>query len=481
MTQLEMTDIQGIVLTGYPKNPYASYLLLEVTDRRRAGAWLSQLSGTLATGEHHSGPTVNVAFTARGLSALGMPAGALATFAAEFCEGMSGAVHRSRILGDTGDSDPASWLWGAKSAPVDALVMLFAPDAESLAEMLATQRRAYAGALREVFVRDSVTLPARREHFGFADGIAQPAIAGTRHATAAAPGIEAGEFLFGYPNAYGQMPVSPTVPVDLDPNQHLPGASRPAARQARDIGKNGTYLVVRQLEQRVEEFWDAMAEYSRKGTGAIDRDGAVRIAAKCVGRWPSGAPLVKSPDRDDPAFSKSNDFTYSGDASGLACPVGSHIRRTNPRDSLEGGAAKSLAAVARHRIVRRGRSYGPPLERFARDPQKNERGLLFICANANIRRQFEFIQQTWANNEKFSGLYEDKDPILGDTPSDTGGTFTIPELPARRRLEKLARFVRVRGGEYFFLPGARSARFLATLASGAEPQSSREAAAGVSA
>jgi deferrochelatase/peroxidase EfeB len=86
-----------------------------------------------------------------------------------------------------------------------------------------------------------------------------------------------------------------------------------------------------------------------------------------------------------------------------------------------------------------------------------------MCVNTNIRRQFEFIQQTWSNNPKFDGLYEDKDPIIGDQPADEGGTFTIPERPMRRRLVQLQRFVEVRGGEYFFLPGVRALRFLGAL------------------
>jgi Dyp-type peroxidase family len=460
VAHLEVDDIQGIVFSGYPKNHSAVYVLLEVTERRQAGAWLQSVAARLATGEHHAGATTNFALSARGLSALGLPKAALATFSLDFCQGMSGASHRSRILGDTDDSDPSSWEWGA-GRPVDAMLMVFAPDAASLDRALAAHRAEYAGAFREVYVRDTVVLAHRHEHFGFADGIAQPTVAGTRRHTPGTPAAPPGEFVLGYVNAYEQLPVSPTVPSSLV----VDGASLPGHGATRDLGRNGTYLVVRQLEQRVEEFWDAMAEYSRGPSGEVDQAAAVRLAAKCVGRWPGGAPLVKSPDRDDPKLGRSNDFAYaSEDPRGLSCPVGAHIRRTNPRDSLEGGPAESLAVVNRHRIIRRGRSYGPVLAPFARDPQKNARGLFFMCVNANIRRQFEFIQQTWSNNAKFAGLYDDKDPLTGDQPSDTGGSFTIPEVPVRRRLQGLSRFVRVRGGEYFFLPGIRALRFLGALA-----------------
>jgi len=463
MIELETSDIQSLVFRGYRETPCARYVLLEIIDASRARTWLGRMAGTITIGESRRYEvTTNLAVTARGLLALGMPGPVLATFSLEFHEGMSSKEHRSRILGDTGESAPMAWQWGGPGgAPVHLMLMVYAPDPASLEQSLARHRAEYAGALRTTFVRDSITLPGRREHFGFADGIAQPAIEGSSRAGPDA--VRAGEFVLGYPNAYDKLPVSPSVPLTLDCEHHLlplPGSDG----SARDLGRNGTYLVVRQLEQEVQAFWRAMTEYGRDPSGNFDRSEAIRLAAKCVGRWPSGAPLVSSPERDNPAYARENAFLYAEtDPHGLACPIGSHIRRTNPRDSLEPGPAESLRVVDRHRILRRGRSYGPPLEPFAQENEKAERGLFFICINANIRRQFEFIQQTWSNNPKFGGLVEDKDPLIGDQPAQGGGTFTIPAAPVRRRLEGLARFVRVRGGEYFFLPSVRALRFLAAL------------------
>jgi len=464
MTQLEQRDIQAIVFTGYPKNPYAMYLLLEVLDAGRARRYLARVADALTTGEPRTyGATTNLALTADGLRALGLPERSLATFSREFREGMSGAEHRSRILGDTDDSAPEQWLWGARGAPVHLMLMLFAPDEAQLVNAREASRADYAGALREVFVRDTVTLPERREHFGFADGIAQPRIAGSEGERPDVAAIQPGEFIFGYPNEYDKTPVSPSVARGLDAARHLSPVLGAGGAADRDLGRNGSYLVVRQLEQRVDAFWSAMADYARDGAGAVDEQEAIRLASKCVGRWPSGAPLVATPDRDDPALRNANDFMYAKeDPNGQACPIGAHIRRTNPRDSLEPGPEASLRVVDRHRILRRGRSYGKPLAPFAHESKLAERGLFFICVNANIRRQFEFIQQTWSNNTKFGGLYEDKDPLTGDQPV-SGGTYTIPGLPVRRRLEKLARFVRVRGGAYFFLPSVHAVRFLGAL------------------
>ena len=189
-----------------------------------------------------------------------------------------------------------------------------------------------------------------------------------------------------------------------------------------------------------------------------------------VGRWPGGAPLALSPDRDDPALAEVNDFGYfHEDPVGTGCPVGAHVRRTNPRDSLDPrpGTEKSLAINRRHRLLRRGREYGQALspeaaltESLAPD---EERGLHFICLNANIARQFEFVQNTWLNNPKFAGLYDDSDPLIGQS-APYGGTFTMPSATgARSRVNGMPRFITVKGGAYFFLPGLEALRRLASL------------------
>ena len=148
-----------------------------------------------------------------------------------------------------------------------------------------------------------------------------------------------------------------------DPRNLLPPA--PDDPSVRDLGKNGSYLVFRHLRQDVHGFWRCLAE---KAPGKLPGDAvqsSVALASKMVGRWPSGAPLVKSPAADDPALADDNDFMYfgSGDPDGLKCPIGSHIRRSNPRDALDPrpGSDRSIEVGKRHRILRRGRAYGPPV------------------------------------------------------------------------------------------------------------------------
>jgi len=190
-----------------------------------------------------------------------------------------------------------------------------------------------------------------------------------------------------------------------------------------------------------------------------------------VGRWPSGAPLALAPVSDDPALAEANDFAYfADDPHGARCPVGSHIRRANPRDSLDPkpGTAKSWAINRRHRILRRGREYGqeellkPDMALRVDATSSAERGLHFICLNANIARQFEFVNNTWLNSPKFAGLYDDADPLVAPS-SPHGGTFTVQSSSVRERVREVPRFVSVRGGAYFFMPGLAATRYLSRL------------------
>lgn len=462
VVNLQKDEIQGLVFTGYPKNEAGIYLLLGVIDRVSARAWLRSLLNEVTFGElREYGATLNVALSAPGLSALGLDLASLATFPLEFREGLreGDESYRPRILGDVGDSAPSKWLWGGPGKPpVHVLLMLYGPKNDpSFSARVAAHRARFAGALAEVAAPiDTISLPDRREHFGFADGIAQSRIEGQSPRPDANDPVKAGEFLFGYDNEFGKRPSSPTVAASPSARQHLELTDE---GDRADFGKNGTFMVVRQLEQDVARFWSSMAEYSKSSTGAVDESQAIWLASKCVGRWPSGAPLVRSPDKDDPAWQNDNEFDYRDDSQGFKCPIGAHIRKANPRDSLEPSRDLSLIATRRRRILRRGRAYGAPLAMFAGDDGQ-KRGLVFICLNTNIRRQFEFIQQSWLNNEKFAGLYEDQDPVVGDQTPGYGATFTIPARPLRRRLVGLERFVQVRGGEYFFLPSKSALGFL---------------------
>ena len=483
--KLDLDDIQGLIARGYRTLPHARFTIFAAHDAAGGHALLSWLLPRITPAGRFAGNSaLHLAYTADGLRRLGLAEGVIAGFSPQFIEGMTGP-NRSRFLGDVGESDPHYWAWGGpQDPPVDGLILLYANSPEVLVAKQAELARQLDGlALRQITVLDTLKL-GNNEPFGFHDGISQPIIQGLPRASGAAsagtPGgrvVPAGEFVLGYPNAYGQLTSRPLLPAAGDPRRLLP--RDPAGSGAADLGRNGCYLVMRQLEQDVAGFWRYAGQATRRPDGSGDPGARTALAAKMVGRWPSGAPLVETPDRDDPRLGDHHDFGYyRTDPLGLACPVGAHIRRVNPRDSLDPqpGTEASLAVNDGHRLLRRGRSYGPGdgaptaagndshTERTARadvTPQ-HQTGLHFICLAASLIRQFEFVQHTWLNNPTFHGLYDDTDPLIGSR-DPRGATFTVPARPVRRRYRDLPQFVRTRGGAYFFLPGVSALRYLDQL------------------
>jgi len=458
--RLDLPDIQGLFARGYSKHPHARFTVFTAPRPASGGALLDWLIPQVTAAAPFSGDVaLQVAFTASGLRWLGLPDRVVAGFPAEFIQGMTN-TNRSRFLGDVGESDPCRWSWGGPGQPpVDGIVMLYATDQG----VLTGRQQELRARLADNGISAVTELPAleRRdsEPFGFHDGISQPVIAGLPKAVGARQAVAAGEFVLGYPNARGQLPDSPLLPASADPLRLL--LPDPAGSGAVDFGRNGSYLVVRQLEQDVDGFWRFLDAATRRADGSEDPTARTALAAKMVGRWPSGAPLVKAPGQDAPALSDDNDFTYRDDLPGLACPVGAHIRRANPRDSLPSGSATSLTTSGLHRLLRRARSYGPAAD------GPSGTGLYFMCLTADLSRQFEFVQHTWLNNATFNGLYDDADPLTGNRCS-AGAAFTVQARPVRRRYPGLPRFVRARGGAYFFLPGLSALRYLAQLNKGAQ-------------
>jgi Dyp-type peroxidase family len=448
---LEREDIQGIILSGYVHLPWSAFMLLTVDPSQAGGArrWLGAVADAITTADGKEDvSSVNIALTATGLANLGLDRTALDSFAIPFTDGMHSPL-RARILGDaTGDAGPEQWRWGGPRDPVDILLMLYADTEQNRDALVARMRAEIAafGALAERALLEAGLYPDRNEHFGFADGVGQPAIDGTGHAKRAhaANVVNPGEFLFGYENEYGYA------------------SEAPALGPKGDLGKNGTYLVFRHTTQDVAGFWQFLDRQSRAHDGREDPAARERLGAKFIGRWKSGAPLALAPDADDPTLGATDAFGYAAqDARGFGCPLGAHARRANPRDALlTDKPAESLRRTARHRIMRRGRSYGPRIaDPLVDDAQ--ERGLHFICLCADIARQFEFVQQTWINNPVFGELGGEVDPVVG-TQSDAA-VMTLQQTPVRRRIIGVPSFVRLVGGAYFFVPGVSALRWLATL------------------
>ena len=479
MSTLELQDIQGIIVRGYSNLDAACFVLLKIQDAIATRRWLGSLVDRIQNGEDRPSETcLNLAFTYDGLKALGLDQPTLDTFSTEFREGMT-HPYKSRVLGDRGDNAPALWDWGGSNpSAIHLLLMLYATDDAKLMAFYDSLAGAFTDhGVALIRKLDTFTLKDEqggfREHFGFRDAIGQPIVEGLSKTGLPDNTIKAGEFILGYPNEYGLVTESPTVSAQRDRQNWLPNGQNGA--QAHDLGRNGSYVVFRQLGQKVQAFWQFLDGVTQQADGTSDPEACVRLASKIVGRWPSGTPLVDAPDRDHSDIEDKNEFAYHhADPHGFKCPLGAHIRRSNPRDSLEPqpGTPKSIAINKTHRLLRRGRTYGKPVadslkpQDMMNTEETGERGIHFICISANIARQFEFVQQTWLNNPKFNGLYNDTDPLVGDRAPgnvETATHFTEQAQPVRKRVTGLPNFVVVRGGAYFFLPSLRACRYLASL------------------
>jgi len=486
------SDIQGFVTSGYGHLPVAAYLFLRVTDAAAFRRWIGTRLDAIATSapwprDDAGRPikpaiAINVAFTADGLRACGLPSSVLCTFPFEFQEGIVSPA-RSRILGDTEESEPTAWeLGGPNTEPIHAVLVIHARDDVALDAACSAERshiqQTNGGVIQCSGQDQRGYRPATdAEPFGFKDGLEQPSIAGLSE-----DGVPTGEFILGYPNHYGVIPPTPVVPSALDPQDLLPPFDNPyhGADRRHDLGRHGTFVVYRKLQQHVALFWQALRDEAVRQRGVAEAGYMIWLASKMVGRWPSGVPLVQSPHRDDPECPTNDDFGYRGDPNGLACPIGAHIRRARPRDDLKPYPAEQSRHMSEaHRLLRRARVFGPPLldPALLRDgatPVNREalvsleddgqaRGIHFFAVNSSIRSQFEFVQQTWCNSPSVGGLSANKDPIAGDhaRAGDVPTRMVIPRTDGPLRTGPLPRVVTVRGGAYLFMPGLTALRYLA--------------------
>ena len=348
---------------------------------------------------------------------------------------------------------------------VHAAVLLYHETAEKLAAHAAPVRACLASAAVAIahelslsLMFDDGTPPLAREHFGFADGISQPvpfgdAIvtdAGTPYPSHDVHAVAAGDLLMGHINAHDEPSPGPTVSAMAGGAGALPPA--PGAAGLASLGMNGSYLVMRELSQDVDAFWRSMASAARQ----LGHDDAAWVAERVVGRTKDGVVLAKTPPPSTKDGPGNDFFFFDDDALGNFCPLGSHVRRSNPRDGLSpdaGSKATLLKAANNHRILRRGRKYAA----YDVPDAPSLPGLLFMCLNTDLERQFEFVQQTWLMNPSFCALFGEHDPLLGPA-----SPFTIPADPLRLRPE-IATFVQLVGGEYFFLPSLPALDFLAGL------------------
>ncbi|AKS34024.1 Dyp-type peroxidase [Mycolicibacterium goodii] len=436
---LELDDIQHILLTRTPAIT-GRYEFLTFDTPAGGRAWLSALldkvqsAADVMASMDASDRWVTVAFTWTGLRALGVPQESLTTFPDEFREGMAA---RASILGDTGVNAPEHWSGGLAGADLHAIAILFARTDDQCRRSIEEHDRllAHTDGVRSLSHLDLNATPPfdhAHDHFGFRDRLSQPVMkySGEEPTPGSGDALEPGEFVLGYPDESG------------------PAANLP---QPEVLSRNGSFMAYRRLQEHVATFREYLREHSD------GPDGEALLAAKFMGRWRSGAPLVLAPEHDDPALGadplRNNDFNYKQmDPFGYSCPLGSHARRLNPRDTGH--------YMNRRRMIRRGATYGPALPDGAPDDGV-ERGIAAFIICADLVRQFEFAQNVWINDRTFHELGNEHDPICGT--QDGTMDFTVPKRPIRKVHKGIPAFTTVRGGAYFFLPGLAAMRYLAAL------------------
>ncbi|MDQ6724699.1 MAG: catalase, partial [Actinomycetota bacterium] len=489
MVALELDDIQGNILRGYGF-AQAAYLFFEVPDpasgRRFLGGLVDGVQDAAAWSVAPATAT-NIAVTYAGLRALGVPATVLDELPDAFRQPIR--ERAAQLLDDTGPSAPEHWVDGVGTERSHILVTVNGRGGfeHAFGPVLAAIRTAAADhGVALVHEQAACTLEHRREHFGWADGFSQPGIEGAPGPAARGDGVpqpdgtwrdlKAGEFVLGYPDEDGQTVAGPAAP----------------------LLRNGTFMVYRRLHQDVARFRRQLFEDARRYGATLsdepplDPDQLYELmAAKVVGRWRDGESVELTQRRagdqsrnlgGQSLAEPSNDFRYApDDKGGFKCPTGAHIRRTNPRDALDldGGGLMSL----RHRIIRRGMPYGPFLPvRVGQDDDGlhddgQDRGLIFVCFNASLERQFETVQRQWCDDGNAFRLGNDKDYLLGDAalavpavvegtpdPAPDGrvstGRVTIPGEPPHF-VHAEAPVVCTTGCEYLLMPGMASLRALA--------------------
>jgi Dyp-type peroxidase family len=409
---LPLDDIQGDILVGLTKTAEV-FVFFEIRDVSTFKTTLRSVArrnvtsvqdvqnddsrikeAKEAAARHKKNPTrlkirhLNIAFSARGLEKLA--AGSLQKLPQEFRDG---AASRAAQLHDPVNNagKPSSWEPGFDEARQDGVLITTGESLAAAQDAMHSVLHKFGASLAEVHRHVGHVRPGEhrgKEHFGFEDGISQPGIRGLtarenpHDADQGVPGQDLlwpGEFIFGWP-----------AQIDRGDDMTQPGDVRtpPIPWMA-----NGSFLVFRKLEQQVPEF----TAFLEDEAVTLGLDPEV-LGARLVGRWKSGAPLIKTPLQDDELLAadrlRNNHFEFGGDPHQRRCPYAAHIRKTYPRDDL--GEAGEVD-VQRHRLRRAGIPYGQEVD----DDPDGTRGLTFVAYMTSISNQFEFVQSSWSNAKDF--------------------------------------------------------------------------------
>jgi len=512
---LELQDIQGNIVKAYGRYgfPRARYVFYRVDDARKGRKFVENVAPLVTTSVPWSGAgvdipdvAVNIAFTYEGLWHLDVPEETLHGFPDEFSMGMKA---RRDILGDIGPNHYTRWdpIWTDKAHPfrqhVHILIGINGKEEDQLEAMyqriccilgesdgveLLTGHRGPGGA-EDLAYQPAIAADSDKEHFGYSDGISSPYFEGCG---------ESPRYILGGGKPTGQDPTKPEGWAPLAAGEFILGQPDESGAYSEAPGpplfaRNGTYMVYRKLHQNVGTFNALLAEEGRKYSG-----GPEEFAAKLSGRWRNGAPLPLYPTgaeadkfaselvaaeakaRSASATKQDKDeferlrlkltaYDYTDDNDGAKCPFGAHTRRMNPRSALEfgvKGAFDSPGALSnRRRILRRGLPYG-----HVSDPTRDDgdHGVVMMILNADLSRQFEFVQQQWTNYGNDFRLGNDQDPLLGNHGINVNGRGTgrmLIEGDGKTRVPYfcggMPTLVETRGGDYFFIPSMTCLRMIA--------------------
>jgi Dyp-type peroxidase family len=492
--QLDVDQIQGDILVGLQKDFqwFVGFSIADVASFRRSLKHLAPRltttrkvlereftiaqQKTLGSRQRLDFAGINIGFTAAGLAALDIPA--LAKIKdPSFKAGLSA---QSAGLGDptSGEGAPANWHVGKPDDKLHGIVLVTGPTKASVDATLRELRDLVGKGWTEIYAELAETRALQRghEHFGYLDGVSQPGVRGqidkafpahtflTESQNPDDPGqglpgsdlLWPGLFVFGYHTQQAST-------IDE------PG---PLADGGLPWMKNGSFMVFRRLKQLVPEF----NGFVDQTADTLDMDPDL-LGARMFGRWKSGAPMVTTPLQDDPVLASEvlqrNGFEFSSDAAGRRCPYAAHIRKAYPRDDITPAGADSPtdfeqreaseANTQTHRILRTGIPFGEEVQDDEAKQGKtlNDRGLMFVCYQASIPDQFEFITKFWMNNPAFppaSGGAAGQDPILGQgegaarTRSFGGAVLNYPTGPRGDKITLPTDFITPTGGAYCFMP-----------------------------
>lgn len=438
---LELNDIQGNILLPF-STKYSAYVFLKILDTTLFRESLQEFENKfrLQNAEQWKNEKPqflwNIAISYYGLKhLLNDEDFNFKALPKDFSQGMK---RRAALIADTGNESPDNWEVGNSEEDIHLLLMIYSQTNDDLTSFIENVKLINGCAVSHL--QRAERLDYGKEWFGYSDGISQPLIEGSPlkdeqgfgcvdSITQKLRPLKPGLFLLGYETEGTQL---------VEPFPEL---------------KNGTFLVIRKLKQDIQAFNRFLNEQSKISGCTEDV-----LAAKLMGRYRSGVPLVSNLSGIEESDMKKNDFTYKDDLSGHNCPLWSHIRRVNSRES--GITNSGSVQPFRRRIIRRGMTYQNIIKGAQPEDGQIENGLVFIALNSSIEDQFEFIQKEWVRGRQFvHPEVSISDPIASaPEPGRKSVSFfdqksvSKKPLSEMKQISGMKQFVQLRGGGYFFMP-----------------------------